>query len=55
MRVWDTETTLRLAVEGDPRIAGRLSPAALDACFDVRAQLRNVPRIFNRTLTRRDW
>jgi adenylosuccinate lyase len=55
MRVWDTETTLRLAVEGDPRIAGRLSPAALDACFDVRAQLRNVPRIFNRTLTRKDW
>jgi adenylosuccinate lyase len=55
MRVWDTDTTLRLAVEGDPRIAGRLAPAALDACFDVRAQLRNVPRIFNRTLTRRDW
>ncbi len=55
MRVWDTDTTLRLAVEADPRIAGRLPAAALDACFDVRAQLRNVPRIFNRTLTRRDW
>ena len=55
MRVWDTDTTLRLAVEADSRIAGRLPAAALDACFDVRAQLRNVPRIFNRTLTRRDW
>lgn len=55
MRVWDTDTTLRRAVEADPRIAGRLSAPALDACFDVRAQLRNVPRIFNRTLARKDW
>ncbi len=55
MRVWDTDTTLRLAVASDPRIAGRLSPGALDACFDVRTQLRNVPRIFNRTLARKDW
>ncbi len=55
MRVWDTDTTLRLAVANDPRIAGRLSPGALDACFDVRTQLRNVPRIFNRTLARKDW
>ncbi len=55
LRVWDGDRGLRELVAADPRIAGRLSPAVLDACFDVGAQLRNVPHIFARTLARRDW
>jgi adenylosuccinate lyase len=55
LRVWDGDHTLRDLVGADPRITGRLAPAVLDACFDVSGQLRNVPRIFERTLARRDW
>jgi adenylosuccinate lyase len=55
LRVWDGDVTLRAVVDADPRIAGRLSAATLDACFDVRGQLRNIPHIFERTLQRRDW
>jgi adenylosuccinate lyase len=55
LRVWDGDHTLRDLVGADPRITSRLAPAVLDACFDVGGQLRNVPRIFERTLGRRDW
>ena len=55
LRVWDGDRGLRELVEADPRIAGRLAPAVLDACFDVGGQLRNVPHIFARTLARKDW
>jgi adenylosuccinate lyase len=55
MRVWDGDHTLRAMVDADPRIAGRLPRATLDACFDVRGQLRNIPHIFTRTLARKDW
>jgi len=55
LRVWDADRTLRDLVEADPRITDRLSPAVLDACFDVTGQLLNVPHIFARTLARRDW
>jgi len=55
MRVWDGDTTLRAVVDADPRIAGRLPRATLDACFDVQGQLRNIPHIFERTLRRKDW
>jgi adenylosuccinate lyase len=55
MRVWDGDNTLRDMVDADPRIAGRLTRATLDACFDVRGQLRNIPHIFARTLARKHW
>jgi adenylosuccinate lyase len=55
MRVWDGDTTLRAVVDADPRIAGRLPRATLEACFDVQGQLRNIPHIFERTLRRKDW
>ena len=55
MRVWDGDSTLRAMVDADPRIAGLLPRSTLDACFDVRGQLRNIPHIFERTLGRKDW
>ncbi len=55
LRVWDGDRDLRELVKADPRIAGRLPGPVLDACFDVRGQLRNVPHIFARTLGRKDW
>ncbi|MBI3178412.1 MAG: adenylosuccinate lyase [Deltaproteobacteria bacterium] len=55
LQVWDGTQTLRELVAADARITGRLGPAVLDACFDVRGQLRNVPHIFARTLARKDW
>jgi len=55
LRVWDGNHTLRELVAGEPGIAGVLAPEVLEACFDVGRQLRNIPHIFGRTLSRKDW
>jgi adenylosuccinate lyase len=34
----------------DPEVGARLSPAALDGCFDLEHHLRHVDAIFARTL-----
>lgn len=48
MRVWDEGANFRELVTADPQVAERLSPAELDALFDLRHQLRNVDKIFER-------
>ncbi|MBK7187140.1 MAG: adenylosuccinate lyase [bacterium] len=55
LRVWDGNHTLRELVAAEPGIAGVLAPEVLEACFDVNRQLRNIPHIFGRTLSRKDW
>ncbi|MCP4572314.1 MAG: adenylosuccinate lyase [bacterium] len=55
MRVWDEDVPLRESLGADPDIADRLDAAALDRCFDLHHQLRNVGLIFTRTLALKDW
>jgi len=55
MQVWDDDVTLRDALGCDARITARLDTAALDRCFDLEHQLRNVPHIFERTLALKTW
>ncbi len=50
LRVGDEDLTLRDALADDPDIAARLDAAALDRCFDLAHQLRQVPAIFARVL-----
>ena len=50
MRVWDEDRDFRDLVLSDPSIAGHLSPDEIDRIFDLKTQLRNVDRIFERTL-----
>jgi adenylosuccinate lyase len=52
MRVWDEDRDFRDLVLSDPSIAGHLSPDEIDRIFDLKTQLRNVDRIFERTLNR---
>ena len=48
MRVWDEGANFRDLVMNNTQITERLSPAELDALFDLRHQLRNVDKIFER-------
>ena len=54
MRVWDEDLPLREALAADPEIAARLDAAALDRCFDLKQQLRQVPALFARTLAEKE-
>ncbi len=55
MRVWDEDVPLREALRQDQQINEHLDDAALDRCFDLAHQLRNVPHIFERTLALKTW
>ena len=55
MRVWDEDLPLRESLGADPDISARLDAVALDRCFDLHHQLRNVGHIFERTLALKDW
>jgi adenylosuccinate lyase len=55
MRVWDEGVTLRQALAEEREITSRLSDEVLDRCFDLDHQLRNVPVIFDRTLSLKNW
>jgi adenylosuccinate lyase len=48
MRVWDEGANFRDLVMNNPQVTERLSPADLDALFDLQHQLRNVNKIFER-------
>lgn len=47
-RCWDEHIPFRQALEQDPDVQRLLTPADLDACFDLQHHLRNVDRIFER-------
>jgi len=55
MRVWDEDVSLRDSLGDDADITTKLDAAALDRCFDLDHQLRNVPVIFKRTLALKNW
>jgi adenylosuccinate lyase len=55
MRVWDDDISLREALDADAEICAHLDSAVLDRCFDLDHQLRNLPVIFERTLTLKNW
>ena len=48
MRAWEKGEDFRKLVEADTDITGALSPAELDAVFDLQRQLRHVDAIFGR-------
>ncbi|HKP12002.1 MAG TPA: adenylosuccinate lyase [Blastocatellia bacterium] len=48
MRVWDEGANFRDLVTSNPQVTERLSRAELDALFDLKHQLRNVGKIFER-------
>jgi adenylosuccinate lyase len=48
MRAWDEGADFRALVEADPEIARPLGEERLNRAFDVRTQLKNVDRIFER-------
>ena len=54
MRVWDEGANFRDLVMSNPQVTERLSPAELDALFDLQHQLRNVDKIFERVFGKED-
>ena len=48
MRAWEKGEDFRQLVEADPDIRRTLTPAELDAAFNLQRQLRHVDAIFNR-------
>jgi adenylosuccinate lyase len=52
MRVWDEDKDFRELVASDPSVGEHLSPGEIDRVFDLKTQLRNVDRIFERVLGR---
>jgi adenylosuccinate lyase len=49
-RAWVEGGSFKALVKADPSIAGRLSPGAVEACFDLRPFVKNVGNILKRTL-----
>jgi adenylosuccinate lyase len=48
MKVWEEGADFRAALEADPDIADRLSPAEIEPLFDLAHHLRHVDAIFER-------
>jgi len=48
MACWKSGGDFQESAQNDPEIRGRLSEKDFQACFDLRIQLRNVDRIFQR-------
>ena len=55
MRVWDEDADFQAVLKNDPDVSAHLEAAALERCFDLEHQLRNLPQIFTRTLSQKDW
>jgi len=50
MRVWDEDRDFRDLVRNDPSVGEHLSSDEIEHVFDLKTQLRNVDRIFERVL-----
>lgn len=48
MRVWKKEGTMAELLKRDPRVTEKLTSEEIDACFDLKAYLGNVDKVFNR-------
>jgi len=53
MAAWETDTSFRERVAGDPRIGGYLDAKALERTFDLERRLRYVDAIFARVFAER--
>ena len=53
MQAWREEKNFRELVSADPEITSRVSKKTLDRAFDLKRQLRNVDKIFERVFPRR--
>ena len=53
MRVWDEDRDFRELLAADPEIQRLLNSAELDACFDLKRELRHVDAVFQRVLKAR--
>ena len=49
-KVWDENRELRELLAQDPEVKALLTPAELDACFDLAHELRHVDAVFDRVL-----
>lgn len=54
MRVWDEKVNFKDLALSDATISKLLSVAEISAVFDLKVQLRNVDKIFNRVFTKQD-
>ncbi|MDX2034275.1 MAG: adenylosuccinate lyase [Blastocatellia bacterium] len=48
LKSWDERLDFRELVANDPDISARITPAQIERAFDVRTQLKNVDRVFDR-------
>jgi adenylosuccinate lyase len=53
MQAWREERNFRELVSADPEITSRVAKKTLDRAFDLRRQLRNVDKIFQRVFPKR--
>jgi adenylosuccinate lyase len=54
MEAWKNGTNFREAVHGDPEIRGKLSEQQIERAFDLKRQLGNVGKIFERVFHHED-
>ena len=55
MRVWDEDADFQSVLKSDPDVSAHLKATDLERCFDLEHQLRNLPQLFARTLSQKDW
>jgi adenylosuccinate lyase len=53
MKAWQEGANFRELIEADPEIASRVSKQQIEGAFDLRRQLRNVDKIFERVFGER--
>jgi len=51
LKSWDEGLDFRELVKQDPDISRTITPEQIEKAFDVRTQLKNVDRIFERVFT----
>ena len=50
LAAWTMGNSFRAAVQADPDIRAKLSPAEMEACFDLKPFVKNIALILQRTL-----
>jgi adenylosuccinate lyase len=53
MKAWQEGANFRALIESDPEIASRVSKKQIEGAFDLKRQLRNVDKIFERVFGER--
>jgi adenylosuccinate lyase len=53
MKVWDEDRDFKALLAADPDVQRLLNSAELEACFDLKHELRHVDAVFDRVLKAR--